>query len=156
MPEKNRKMRKLKFVRLFGFTILLGAAALTGCKKHVAAAPQQTPTPPPQPAAPAPTITLRADQSTLNRGQATTLRWETKNATSVRIEPGLGDVSMTGTRSINPTSSVTYMATAIGPGGTTSDSARITVNVPPAPAPAPPRTPNVSMDQLFQQNVKSV
>src|SRR5689334_22336959 len=123
-------MKNLKYVRLFGFAILFGAAALTGCHKHVAAAPQQAPTPPAQPAAPAPTITLRADQSTINRGQATTLHWETQNATSVKIEPGLGDVSTTGNRSINPTSSVTYMATAIGPGGTTSDSARITVNIP--------------------------
>jgi peptidoglycan-associated lipoprotein len=150
-------MKNLKYVRLFGFATLLGAAALTGCHKHVAAAPQQTPTPQATPAAPAPTITLRADQSTIDRGQATTLHWETRNATSVRIEPGLGDVSTTGNRSINPTSSVTYMATAIGPGGTTSDSARITVNIPAAPAPTnTPRTPDVSMDQLFQQNVKSI
>ena len=140
-----------------GFAIFIAVAALTGCKKHVAAAPPTTTPPPAQPAPAAPTITLRAEPATINRGQGTTLRWETSNATTVRIEPGLGDVSSTGNRAINPTSSVTYLATAIGPGGTTSDSARITVNIPAPPAPAPPpRTPDVSMDQLFQQNVKSI
>lgn len=150
-------MKNPKYVRICGFAMFIAVAALTGCKKHVAAAPPTTTPPPAQPAPAAPTITLRADSSTINRGQGTTLHWQTTNATSVRIEPGLGDVSTTGNRAINPTSSVTYMATAIGPGGNASDSTRITVNVPAPPAAsAPPRTPNVSMDQLFQQNVKSI
>lgn len=151
-------MRKRHYLRTVGLAAVLGIAVLAGCKKHVAAAPPTTPQPAtPPPAAAAPTITLRAEPASISRGQATTLRWETRNATNVKIEPGFGDVSATGTRSINPTSSVTYMATATGPGGTASDSARITVNIPAAPAaPAPPRTPNVSIDQLFQQNVKTI
>jgi peptidoglycan-associated lipoprotein len=122
----------------------------------VAAAPPTQPVAQPAPAAP--TITLRAEPGTVDRGQATTLRWETRNATSVKIEPGLGDVSTTGTRAVSPTSSVTYMATAIGPGGNASDSVRITVNIPAPPptATAPPRTPTVNMDQLFQENVKTI
>lgn len=150
-------MTKRDCVRTIGLAAVLAVAALAGCKKHVAAAPPQNTPPPAPPAAAAPTITLRAEPASINRGQATVLRWDTRNATSVKIEPGLGDVSATGTRSINPTSSVTYMATAMGPGGTASDSTRITVNIPPAPpAPAPPRTPDVSIDQLFQQNVKTI
>jgi peptidoglycan-associated lipoprotein len=149
-------MRRPQCIRTLGFILLIAGAALAGCKKHVAAAPQPT-QPAAQPAAAAPTITLRAEPATIDRGQGTTLRWDARNATNIKIEPGLGEVSATGTRSINPTSSVTYMATAIGPGGTASDSARITVNIPPPPnQPAPARTPDVSIDQLFQENVKSI
>jgi peptidoglycan-associated lipoprotein len=132
--------------------------SLTGCKKHVAAS---TPAPAPvaaAPAPPAPTITLRATPATLDRGQSGTLQWETKNATSVDIQPALGSVANTGTRTIAPASSVTYVATAKGPGGTSSDSARITVRVPAAPAASRPntRTPNVSVGDLFRQNVQPI
>jgi peptidoglycan-associated lipoprotein len=88
-----------------------------------------------------------------------TLQWEARNAANVQIEPGLGQVAMTGNRAVNPTSSVTYTATATGPGGSATDTARVTVNVPPAPTPpAPPRPtpPNVRMDDLFPQNVTDV
>jgi peptidoglycan-associated lipoprotein len=150
-------MKKTQSIQTLGLGLMILGAALTGCKKHVAAAPPVTPTPPAPPAAAAPTITLRAEPGTINRGQATTLRWDARNATNVKIEPGLGDVSGNGTRSISPTSSVTYMATATGPGGTASDSARITVNIPAPPvATETRRTPDVSIDQLFQENVKSI
>jgi len=87
------------------------------------------------------------------------LTWEAKNAANVRIEPGLGEVGATGNRSVNPASSVTYQATAMGPGGTATDTARITVNVPPpppTPPPPPPRPPDVNIDELFRQNVKEI
>ena len=150
-------MRKANYVSMMGLALFIAAAAVAGCHKKVAP-PPPAPTPTAaQPPAAAPTITLRAEPGTIDRGQATTLHWDAKNATSVKIEPGLGDVSTNGTRSINPTSSVTYMATATGPGGTASDSTRITVNIPAAPPAQPaPRTPNVSIDELFQQNVKSI
>jgi len=87
------------------------------------------------------------------------LQWEARNAATVRIEPGLGDVMATGNRAVNPASSVTYQATAMGPGGTATDTARITVNVPPPP-PAPPRVepkpPVDSIDLLFRQNVMDI
>src|SRR5579884_1052261 len=105
----------------------MAALALAGCKKHVAANnPAPAPAPAPQAAA-RPTITLRATPATLDRGQAATLQWDAKNATNVQIQPALGAVSANGSRSVNPTSSVTYTATATGPGGTASDSARVTV-----------------------------
>jgi peptidoglycan-associated lipoprotein len=98
---------------------------------------------------------LRAQPDTINRGQASTLQWEARNAAAVRIEPGVGEVSATGNRQVSPTSSVTYMATATGPGGTATDTARITVNVPapPPPAkPAPPKpTPAPTIDELFKK-----
>jgi peptidoglycan-associated lipoprotein len=141
-----------------GLVVALLCLAVAGCKKHVAAAtPAPAPVATPAPA-PAPTITLRATPATLDRGQSGTIQWETKNATTVDIQPAIGSVTNTGQRSINPTSSVTYVATAKGPGGTASDSARITVRVPPAPAArteARP-TPNVNVSDLFKQNVQAI
>ena len=153
-------------IKNVALVVLTASMLLTfGCKKRVAAAPTPPPPPPPPAAAPpppppAPAITLRANPTTINRGQATTLTWEAKNAANVRIEPGLGEVGATGNRSVNPASSVTYQATATGPGGTATDTARITVNVPPPPPPAPPppapRPPDVNIDELFRQNVKEI
>jgi peptidoglycan-associated lipoprotein len=137
--------------------VALAALALGGCKKHVAAA---TPAPAPAaPAAPKPTITLRATPGTLDRGQSATLQWDAKNASSVQIQPAVGTVTNTGTRTINPTSSVTYTATAIGPGGTASDSTRITVRVPAPPAATRTESrpaPSVNLADLFKQNIQIV
>ena len=146
-------------VVLLTFAMLL----IVACHKKVAPPPPAAAAPPPPapaPPPPAPTITLRANPTTINRGQPTTLQWEARNAATVRIEPGLGDVMATGNRAVNPASSVTYQATAMGPGGTATDTARITVNVPPPPPapprPEPPKPPDVSIEQLFRQNVMDI
>src|SRR6185369_12236601 len=130
-------MRIGRFVELASCALLV-SIVFTGCKKNVAAAPP-APAIQPTPPAPMPTITLRATPAAVDRGQSVGLQWEAKNASSVRIEPELGSVQLQGSRMVNPSSSVTYTATATGPGGSTSDSARITVRVPAAP-PAPART----------------
>jgi peptidoglycan-associated lipoprotein len=137
--------------------VAIAALALAGCKKHVAAS-TPAPTPVPAPAPAKPTITLRATPATLDRGQTTTLQWDAKNATSVQIQPAVGTVNNSGSRSVNPTSSVTYTATATGPGGTASDSTRITVRVPAAPA-ARTNTrpaPTANLSDLFRQNIQIV
>jgi peptidoglycan-associated lipoprotein len=53
---------------------------------------------------------------------------------------------------------VSYTATATGPGGTATDIARVTVNIPapPPPVDAPPRRPDVTSGNVFEQNVKDV
>jgi peptidoglycan-associated lipoprotein len=143
--------------------VLLTLAMLffVACHKKAAPPPPPPPSAPPPPPPPpaAPTITLRANPATLNRGQNLTLTWQTTNATTVRIDPAIGDVMPNGNRMLTPQSSVTYQATAMGPGGTATDTARVTVNVPPPPPtpppPAPPR-PTVNMDELFRQNVKDI
>lgn len=152
-------MRIQQYRHILYIVFIVTVAAFAGCKKHVAAAPQAQPvqpTPPP----PAPSITLRAAQNSIDRGQATSLQWEAKNATSVRIDPEVGSVQSQGARSISPASSVTYTAVAIGPGGSASDSARITVRVPAAAVPAPrtePRPePRLNMADLFRQNVQTI
>jgi len=129
------------------------------CKKQVATQPPVA-APPAAPPAPAPVITLRADRATIDRGQSLTLSWEARNAASVRIEPGVGDVNATsGTQQVTPASSVTYTATATGPGGMASDVARITVNAPAVPAArveTPTPAPTVSIDTLWDQNIKPI
>src|SRR5207237_6941463 len=133
-----------------------------GCHGKTATTTPPPPPPvttPPPPPAPAPTITLRAQPATIERGGATTLQWEARNAATVTITPGIGDVPLTGNRSVNPQSSVTYTATATGPGGQAGDTARVTVNIPPAPPTAAPpvrNPPNVTTEELFTQNVKDV
>src|SRR5262245_20107843 len=134
--------------------------ALSCHKKPAAAPPPVASTPPPvTPPPPAPTITLRAQPATIDRGGSVTLQWEARNAASVTITPAVGDVPATGNRSLNPTSSVTYQATATGPGGTASDIARVTVNIPAPPAADDkPRTPTVSTGDLnsFDKNVSDI
>ena len=141
--------------------ILIAAVCFTGCKKNVAAAPPAAPPVEPTPPPPsAPTITLRAAPANIDRGQSASLQWEAKNATSVRIQPEVGSVQTQGSRSVSPSSSVTYTAVATGPGGSASDSARITVRVPAAavpPRPEPPRSDTrASMEELFRQNVQTI
>jgi peptidoglycan-associated lipoprotein len=142
-----------------GTTLLFSLLLAFGCHKTVASNPPPPPPPPPAPVnTPAPVITLRAQPGTIDRGGSTTLQWTAQNATSVSITPGIGDVAATGNRSVNPTSSVTYTATAMGPGGSATDTARITVNVPAVSDTevATRNTPPVSTNGIFSEMVKTI
>jgi peptidoglycan-associated lipoprotein len=121
---------------------------VASCAKKVAPPP---PAPPPAP--PAPTASLSANPNSVDKGQATTLTWQTTNATDVSID-GIGTVETSGSRSVTPGDSTTYRLTAKGPGGNQDATARVTVNAPPAPAPPP--TSSLSEQQLFAQNVKDI
>ncbi len=126
---------------------ILMIAAAAGCKKK---APIATPLPP-QPTAPttptappeatkAPVVAqFTAEPSSIERGQAATLRWSVSDATSVSIEPGLGAVQSNGSRQVFPSNTTTYRLTASGPGGNASASATVSVNAPQAPPPPPPQ-----------------
>ncbi len=138
---------------------VIALMSFAGCKKNVAAVPNTYPPVPPPPPVPAPTITLRAAPDSIDRGQSTSLQWEAKNATSVNIQPEVGNVQVQGTRSVQPGSSVTYTAVAMGPGGRASGSARVTVRIPAAaepPRPAPRPGARVGMADLFKQNVQTI
>src|SRR5262249_15727089 len=158
--QKETEMRTQYCRQAVYVLILIAAVCLTACKKNVAAAPPAAPPVEPTPPPPVPTITLRAAPVSIDRGQSASLQWETKNATSVRIQPEVGSVTTQGSRSVNPSSSVTYTAVAMGPAGSASDRARITVRVPAAAVPArsePTRTDTrLSMDELFRQNVQTI
>jgi peptidoglycan-associated lipoprotein len=139
----SRNIRWMMLVLALASVMTLGA-----CKKKVAPPP-----PPPPPPPPAPTASITANPTTINKGQSTTLTWQTSNATDVTID-GVGAVQPTGSQSVQPTESTTYRLVAKGAGGTQDATARVTVTEPPAPAPAP--APSLSDEQAFQQQVKDV
>ena len=86
-------------------------------------------------------VNFTADSSKLRYGQTTALRWTVLDATEVRIEPGIGLVSASGNAVVRPLGGTGYTLTATGPGGTSTGTLPITVDVPP---PAPSRYPNNS------------
>jgi peptidoglycan-associated lipoprotein len=139
------KQQKLKWITL---TLALGAVLMLGaCKKKVAPPP---PPPPPPPAAP--TASLTANPDTIQRGQSTTLTWQTSNATDVSID-GIGAVQAIGSQQVSPADSTTYHLTAKGAGGTQDATARVTVTAPPPP-PAP--VPSPTEEELFARNVHDI
>jgi peptidoglycan-associated lipoprotein len=82
-------------------------------------------------------VTLQASPATINKGESSTLSWNSTDATQLSIDPGVGAVNAQGSTKVSPTDSTTYTITATGPGGSASATAAISVNVPPPPAPAP-------------------
>src|SRR5439155_20058013 len=122
LVNKNYKeapaMTTFRFKNLGLLLLFLLILFTFSCSKKAAVVQPPAPAPvAPVVPPPAPTITLRANPATVDRGQPVTLAWEARNAANVQIDPGLGAVMATGNRMVNPTSSVTYTAKAIGPGG---------------------------------------
>jgi peptidoglycan-associated lipoprotein len=143
--------------RLAGMLALAGLMAVA-CSNRPTAGPQVaappapvTPVPPP----PAPVLTFAASPTAISPGQPVTLSWESTNANSVRIEPEVGEVMTSGSRSVSPASSVTYSAVATGPGGSATETVRVTVTMADAPPSAPPlpRAPEATIIDLFESNV---
>ena len=133
-------------------TVLLSvcaAAILTaGCKKPV----KPNPPPPPPPAAARPTVTLQANPTSLNKGDATTLSWSSTNATQLSISPEVGAVAPEGSTKVTPGDTTTYTITASGPGGSADASVRVTVAAPPPPPPPPAKEPDWT--ELFSKEVR--
>jgi len=132
---------------------LLGVVLLAGAchKKQVAAAP---PSAPPAPSTPAPTVHLTAEPSTIERGQSVTLSWTSQNATDLNLVPGVGSVQAQGSTTVSPQESTTYTLTASGPGGSVTETARVTVTTPPPTAPAETPKAEVSEEEVFGQGMK--
>ncbi len=134
-----------------------------GCKKKVPPPPPPPPpaqtnqTPAPPPASGAPTITqFSAEPTSIQRGQSSTLRWQVSgDVSSVSINQGVGTVQNTGSRSVSPSDSVTYVLSANGPGGVTTASATVTVSSPPPPPPPPPPAqPRISFKDRMASDVQ--
>src|SRR5712664_287757 len=133
-----------------GLIAALVAAAFTfGCAKKPVAPPPAPPAP--APAAARPTVTLQASPTTINKGESSTLSWNSTDATELSIAPEVGAVTAQGSTKVTPSDSTTYTITATGPGGSTSATATVTVNAPPPP-PAP--APQPSLDELFRKEVR--
>jgi peptidoglycan-associated lipoprotein len=131
-------------------------AALAAAFFSFGCGPKKT-TPPPQSSAPAPapvrpTVTLQASPSTVNKGESSTLSWNSTDATALSIAPEVGAVTAQGSTKVTPGDSTTYTITASGPGGNVTATASVNVNAPaPAPAPAPA---GPSVDELFLKEVR--
>jgi peptidoglycan-associated lipoprotein len=130
----------------------------TGCRKKVPPAAPPPPPPPPKaevvkPAAPT-VSSFEVEPSAIERGQAATLRWSVAGeATEIRIEPGIGAVSATGSRQVFPGNTTTYTLTASGPGGSNSATTAVTVTAP-TPPPPPKVEPKRSLSRWLSEDVQ--
>jgi hypothetical protein len=77
------------------------------------------------------TVDISADPETIAVGDSSTLSWTSTNADSASIDQGIGDVPVEGSTTVSPTETTTYTITAVGPGGSATDSVTVTVVIPP-------------------------
>jgi len=125
---------------------IAAAVFIFGCAKKPVAPPPAPPAPAPAPARP--TVTLQASPTSINKGDSSTLSWNSTDATELSIAPEVGAVTAQGSTKVSPADSTTYTITATGPGGSTSATATVSVNAPPPPPP-PPAGP--TDDELFRE-----
>jgi peptidoglycan-associated lipoprotein len=136
------------FYRACLLTAFAAAALTVGCgKKPVVSRPEPTPPPP----AARPTVTLQANPTTINKGDATTLSWSSTNATQLTISPEVGAVAPEGSTKVTPSESTTYTVTVSGPGGTADSTVRVTVGAAPPP---PPPAQNATLEEMFLREVQ--
>jgi peptidoglycan-associated lipoprotein len=140
---------------ILAITLSLFAA---GCKKKVPAPPAPPPpvvrTEPPPAPKPKPVISsFTAEPSTIERGQASTLKWSVTGADSITIDNGVGTVQADGTRSVFPSSTTTYRLSASGPGGTASESVTVNVTAPPTPTPPAPAPAKISFTDRVNRDL---
>ena len=129
-----------------GLLVAVAAAVFTfGCHKKTVAPP---PPPPPPPPAARPTVTLQASPASIDKGESSTLSWNSTDATQLSIAPDVGAVTAQGSTKVSPSDTTTYTVTATGPGGSASATATVSVNAPPPPPPPPAPEPD------FNQGVR--
>lgn len=134
--------------RLWLVAVLVGAfGALGGAQQRLDCV--QTPGPngafslacAPAPTEGAPTITaLISVPSTIDAGTSSRLSWTLGGGpvTSLRIDPGIGGVPTNSrNRTVSPAATTVYTLTAMGPGGSVSQTVTVTVRVAPPPPPVP-------------------
>jgi outer membrane protein OmpA-like peptidoglycan-associated protein len=110
--------------------------------------PRRAVVPPPPPPPSAPTVSISAYPATIDQGKCAKLDWSTTGASSASIDQGIGSMDPNGSREVCPGSTTQYTITAMGDGGTRTNSATVTVNPPPPPVPVvKPAVPKV-IDRL--------
>jgi len=140
----------VKHASRFISVLALSSALLLGACHKKPVPPPPVATPPP----PTPTASLTASPNSVQKGEATTLTWETTNANDVQID-GLGPVLPSGSKQVTPTDSTTYRLVAKGSGGSQEATARVTVEAPPATTPTETPT-SLTEEQLFNKSVKDI
>lgn len=66
---------------------------------------------------PAPTVDITVSPDAIHPGESATLTWNSTDAESCVIEPGIGAVASSGSMTVSPTETITYIITASGLGG---------------------------------------
>jgi hypothetical protein len=64
----------------------------------------------------------------INAGDTATLQWNVTEATTVRIDPGIGNVALSGSEAVSPTVTTTYILTASNDETSTTATTVLTVN----------------------------
>jgi peptidoglycan-associated lipoprotein len=146
-------MKRHSFSRFALLGLLAVVIVGSGCKPHNVPVPQTTQQTPAVTTPPArPTVTLQASSTFIQKGESATLTWSSTNATSLTLNPTVGNVAPEGSAKVSPTESTTYTVTATGPGGTADQSIRITVSAAAVPETAPTTT-SETIDQMFLREV---
>jgi phospholipase C len=78
-------------------------------------------------ALPLPSIQFSANPASITLGQSSVLSWSTTNATSVSIDSGVSSTALSGSATVSPTGTHTYILTATGSGGTVTANATVTI-----------------------------
>lgn len=96
-------------------------------------------------------VAFSAADTTLTKGESTTLIWNVTGATSVQIDQGVGSgLAAAGTISISPSSDTTYTLTASNSAGTVKQSVTVTVTAATQPpVPSPTTTPGLPPDVAY-------
>ena len=92
---------------------------------------------------PLPSVGFSADSTRVARGQTALLSWHASDASSVSIDPGIGSVDTSGSRSVQIEGTTTYTLTASGPGGTVSQRVTIVAYTPKPPPIKLKETPSI-------------
>ncbi len=80
------------------------------------------------PTVPVPVIQMfTADPQTIACGETSMLRWKVTDAESVAIEPGAGEVALSGTFAVSPDKTTSYTLIAVNTHGTVRTQATVTV-----------------------------
>jgi len=75
-----------------------------------------------------PTIdSFDADPGSITAGESSTLSWSISGATTVSIDQEIGDVALTGTRVVSPSTTTTYTLTATNDAGSVTATAQVVV-----------------------------
>lgn len=101
-----------------------------------------------------PSVTLSASPASAQAGQQVTLKWSSTNATTITLEPSVGQVAAKGSTTVKLSQSTTYTVTATGPGGTAYASAQVTIT--PAPTQTAVQKPSQEEISSDQQQMRGL
>ena len=85
---------------------------------------------------PVPTANITSSPTTIDQGQSSTISWSSTDATSCTASGAWSGAKATsGSQSVSPSTTSSYIISCNGDGGSANDSVTVTVNAAPAPVP---------------------